>query len=165
LRRKRRRGALIAGIAVGALAGVAIALAAVFANLYYRAEKHETLAKKHREQAESLINFMLFDLRDRLQPLGRLDILEPAAKQALEYFDQRAGAEETPEAARKRLVALGNIGDVWQAQGERQAALDVYEKALAIAERLAAQDPGNAGWQRDVSLSYIRIGGCPPRRG
>jgi hypothetical protein len=50
---------------------------------------------------------MLFDLRDRLM-LGRLDILEPVAKQALEYFDQRVGADETPEAARKRLVALGN---------------------------------------------------------
>ncbi len=157
-RRKRRRRALIAGIAVGALAGVAIVLAAVFASLYYRAEEQETLAKKHREKAESLINFMLFDLRDRLEPLGRLDILEPAARQALEYFDQSVGGDATPESARKRLVALGNIGNVWRAQGKREAALDVYQKALAIAERLAAEDPGNAGWQRDVSVSYEKIG-------
>ena len=127
-------------------------------NLYYRAEEQETLATKHREKAESLINFMLFDLRDRLESLGRLDILEPAAKQALEYFDQRAGGDETPEAARKRLVALNNIGNVWRDQGKREAAREAYEKALAIAERLAAKDPGNAGWQRDVSVNYIKIG-------
>ena len=158
LRRKRRRRALIAGTAIGALAIGAVALAALFANLYYRAEEQETLATKHREKAESLINFMLFDLRDRLESLGRLDILEPAAKQALEYFDQRAGGDETPEVARKRLVALNNIGNVWRDQGKREAAREAYEKALAIAERLAAKDPGNARWQRDVSVSYIRIG-------
>ena len=137
LRRKRRRRALIAGTAIGALAIGAVALAALFANLYYRAEEQEP--------SPSLINFMLFDLRDRLESLGRLDILEPAAKQALEYFDQRAGGDETPEVARKRLVALNNIGDVWRDQGKREAAREAYEKALAIAERLAAKDPGNAG--------------------
>src|SRR5271166_4398498 len=29
---------------------------------------------------------------------------------------------------------------------------------LAIAERLAKADPGNAGWQRDLSVSHERIG-------
>ena len=123
-RRKRRRRGLIAGTAV-----VALALAAVYVPLYYRAEEQETLAKKHRDKAESLINFMLFDLRDRLEPLGRLDILEPAAKQALEYFDQSVGVDETPEAARSRSYALTNIGEIWSVQGKRASALDAYEKA------------------------------------
>ena len=30
--------------------------------------------------------------------------------------------------------------------------------ALAISERLAKADPGNAGWQRDLSVSYNKIG-------
>ena len=29
----------------------------------------------------------------------------------------------------------------------------------AIAERLAKSDPGNMGWQRDLSVSYANIGG------
>ena len=37
-------------------------------------------------------------------------------------------------------------------------ALESDEKALAIAKRLAAQDPGNTEWQRDVSVSYNKIG-------
>jgi hypothetical protein len=147
-RRKRRRRALIAGTAVGALAGVAIALAAVFANLYYRAEKQETLAKKHREKAESLINFMLFDLRDRLAPLGRLDILEPAAKQAMEYFDQSVGGDETPESARNRFVALSNVGDVWrgsgQAPGRARRLRAVPRHRRASPPRIRAMPDGSA---------------------
>ena len=42
--------------------------------------------------------------------------------------------------------------------GRPQGGPRIYEKALAIAERLAAQDPGNTEWQRDVSVSYNKIG-------
>jgi tetratricopeptide (TPR) repeat protein len=44
------------------------------------------------------------------------------------------------------------------AQGNPSAALTSYEVNLAIAERLAKSDPGNAGWQRDLSVSYNKIG-------
>jgi len=37
-------------------------------------------------------------------------------------------------------------------------ALKSYNDSLAIADRLAKSDPGNAGWQRDLSLSYERVG-------
>jgi hypothetical protein len=38
------------------------------------------------------------------------------------------------------------------------AALKSYSDSLAIAERLAKSDPGNAGWQRDLSVSYGKVG-------
>jgi tetratricopeptide (TPR) repeat protein len=44
---------------------------------------------------------------------------------------------------------------------ERAALADVlplYERGLAIAERLAKADPGNALWQRDLSVSHNKIG-------
>ncbi len=37
-------------------------------------------------------------------------------------------------------------------------ALKAYRDSLAIAERLAKADPGNAGWQRDLSVSYDKVG-------
>ena len=37
------------------------------------------------------------------------------------------------------------------AQGKLPEALTAYRASLAIAERLAKADPGNAGWQRDLS--------------
>ncbi len=51
------------------------------------------------------------------------------------------------------------------AQGDLAGALSAYRAALAIAERLAASDPTNAGWQRDLSVSHDRIGDVLARRG
>ena len=34
----------------------------------------------------------------------------------------------------------------------------LYRLALAIFDRLAQADPGNAGWQRDLSVSYEKVG-------
>ena len=44
------------------------------------------------------------------------------------------------------------------AQGDLAGALTAYRDGLEIAARLAASDPGNAGWQRDLSVSHIKIG-------
>ena len=46
------------------------------------------------------------------------------------------------------------------AQGDLKAALKSYSDSLAIFERLAQSDPGNAGWQRDLSVSYDKDRRC-----
>ena len=43
------------------------------------------------------------------------------------------------------------------AQGNLAEALKAYRDGLAIAERLAAADPSNAGWQRDLSVSHAKL--------
>ena len=43
------------------------------------------------------------------------------------------------------------------AQGDLTAALTSYRASLAIAERLAKADPSNAGWQRDLIVSYVKL--------
>jgi tetratricopeptide (TPR) repeat protein len=47
---------------------------------------------------------------------------------------------------------------VLSAQGDLTAALAAYRASLEIRARLAAADPGNALWQRDLSVSHDRIG-------
>ena len=41
--------------------------------------------------------------------------------------------------------------------GDLSGALKVYQDSLAITDRLAKSDPRNAGWQRDLSLSYAHL--------
>jgi hypothetical protein len=48
--------------------------------------------------------------------------------------------------------------DVQVAQGDLAGALKSYQADLAIADRLAKSDPSNAGWQRDLSVSYDKVG-------
>ncbi|MCI0600705.1 MAG: hypothetical protein L0Y60_14520 [Beijerinckiaceae bacterium] len=57
------------------------------------------------------------------------------------------------------------LGDVLQAQGQLQAAEAAFGETLAISRRLAAQDPGNAGWQRDLAVAHSRVGGVLEAQG
>jgi hypothetical protein len=45
-----------------------------------------------------------------------------------------------------------------RAKGDFAAALKEYEARRAIGERLVAADPGNAVWQRDLSVAHRRVG-------
>jgi tetratricopeptide (TPR) repeat protein len=60
----------------------------------------------------------------------------------------------------KSLVncALTVLGDISVAAGELRAAKDYFEQSLNITRARAAADPGNAGWQRDLSVSHNKIG-------
>jgi tetratricopeptide (TPR) repeat protein len=57
-------------------------------------------------------------------------------------------------------VAYDKVADILVAQGNLPEALTAYQQGLAIAKRLADQDPSNAGWQRDLIVAYYRIGIC-----
>ena len=50
------------------------------------------------------------------------------------------------------------IGDFRVSRGETTAPLESYRASMAIAQRLAEADPGNAGWQRDLSVAQEKIG-------
>ena len=50
------------------------------------------------------------------------------------------------------------VGDIRVTTGALEMAMAAYRQGLAIAERLAAADPGNAGWQRDVAVSNAKLG-------
>ena len=54
-------------------------------------------------------------------------------------------------------MSYDKVGDVLVAQGNLPEALKSYRDGLAISDRLAKSDPGNAGWQRDLSVSYAKL--------
>ena len=60
--------------------------------------------------------------------------------------------------ARQTVWVCNFIGDFRVSRGELDPAHTAYDQGLRIAERLAKSDPGNAGWQRDLSVSYNKVG-------
>ncbi|MFO1430502.1 MAG: hypothetical protein U1F76_10250 [Candidatus Competibacteraceae bacterium] len=161
--RRRRQRRLIAGLAVGLLVTSALAgFAFVQRN---RAEHARKVATWSQGQAEGLINYMLFDLRHKLEPIGRLDLLEGVAKTAGEYFERLPSEEISAESEHNRAVALMNQADVQQDFGNLPMALELYQKGLNIMQRLAQQDPANAQWQHNLAASHSRIGNVRQAQG
>ncbi len=87
------------------------------------------------------MTFILQDLHDGLVPLGRLDLLEQVAQQALDYYKPGVEGEPlTDEALRRRSLALRNLGDVFIDQGNLEQAAMAYHAGREIAEELVALD-------------------------
>jgi tetratricopeptide (TPR) repeat protein len=77
-------------------------------------------------------------------------------------------AEKSFFAARKAAVASGDergvlasherVGNVQRAQGDLAGAMKSFSDGLAIIERQAKSDPGNAQWQRDLYAFHTLVG-------
>jgi len=117
----------------------------------------EKKANDARDQADGLINFMLNDLRDKLQPIGRLDVLDDVAKKAKEYLDILPEELMNVSRQEQQAVMLINLGDVRIAQSKLLEALNAYQQSLTILKRLADQDKSNFALQQDLGADYERV--------
>jgi len=59
-------------------------------------------------------------------------------------------------------VSYTRIGDVLEAQANLPEALKSFRDGHDIIDRLAKADPGNAGWQRDLIVSHVKIAQLDP---
>ncbi len=127
----------VSGIAALLLAG-ALAVAAAMG---VRAVRANDRADRRREQAEGLIQFMLVDLRDKLQAVGRLDLLDDVGKRAMGYFAAVPEPELSDQELARRSTALYQIGDVRLRRGDLAGAQQPFEESLALARQLAERHP------------------------
>ena len=150
----RRRRAVVAVIAI------AVAVLAIGAVISVRrivreeqrvrsalalAEQHHAEAERRRADTERLLDFMVFRLHGKLEPIGRLDVLADLADTLREHYASHAdprGAEEV----RRRAISRRNLGDVLRGKGDSTAALVEYRAAAGLLEGV----PGDAS--PDVAL-------------
>jgi tetratricopeptide (TPR) repeat protein len=90
-----------------------------------------------------LIDYMLTDLWERLEPLGRLDILDDAGDRAVEYFASVPPDGFTDEELASRSKAMYQIGDVRMDQGHLPEAGAAFGVSLELARALSERDPDN----------------------
>lgn len=132
----QRRHRRMAWLAL-ALIVVAVAMG-LLAMLAYRARDE---AREQRAQAESLIEFMLVDLRKRLEPVGRLDALEAVGERALAYYDRQSVKSLDPDSLDQRARALHLIGEIDDRRGDLQAARSAFTRARASTAELLLREP------------------------
>jgi tetratricopeptide (TPR) repeat protein len=123
-----------------AFAGTAAAMVVLTSYLAITAVIARQDAERNRQQAEDLISYMLGDLRERLEPVGRLDVLDGVGEKALEYFAGLSAAEQTADSMLTRATALRQIGEVRVAQGLFDEALEAFDEALTTLQSSAGGD-------------------------
>ncbi|HEX4960429.1 MAG TPA: protein kinase [Thermoanaerobaculia bacterium] len=134
---RHRRLLTVAGVAAVLLV-IALSVAAV---LGVAARVANRRAELRRGQAEDLIGFMLTDLRDKLDPLGKLEILDDVGKRAMAYFAAVPQKELSDDELARRSQALYQIGDVRIRRGDLAGAVKPLQESLALAQALASRSP------------------------
>jgi tetratricopeptide (TPR) repeat protein len=155
----------------GVMAAISVALivATIFGVVSYRqyrraqhakiaADQAAKRANLARNEAQKLINFMTVDLRDKLKPIGRLDLLDDVNQRVRSYYDRLARSDDNTEIMIQRSVAMANYGDILQARGDLAGALKSLREGVYIQEQLVKRNPNNADWQRNLATSLEMIG-------
>lgn len=118
-----------------------------------------------RDEAQSLVEFMLTDLRQRLDAVGRLDILDAVAGRLLESYDKQDLSKLDADSLGRRARVLLLLGEVEGTRGNLDAALARYKEAAAATEELLRRDPDNQKRIFDHAQSVYWVGDIALKRG
>ena len=152
--RRHRVGVSVAALGVLLLAGFGAAMAVQA----QRIAAARDVADSRRSQAEGLIDFMLGDLRSKLAPIGRLEILDGVGDEALAYFAALPESEFTDAELLSRARALEQIGQVRLDEGRPEAAGEVLRESLRLARELSARAPDDTDRLFQLSQSHFWVG-------
>jgi serine/threonine-protein kinase len=122
-------------------------------------------AQRQRQQAEGLVEFMLGDLRKKLQPVGRLDVLDAVGAQALAYYAAQDAGQLDADALGRRARALHLIGEIAERRGNLDEALRVFQRAADSTAELRARSPHDGQRIFDHAQSVYWVGYIARQRG
>ncbi len=156
-RRRTIRGRIIVA--------ASLALATVMSGLAWVAVQARNEAEFQRNEADGLVEFMLTDLRDKLEPVGRLDALDVVGERALAYYAAQKLGDLDADALGRRARALLLVGEISNLRGESDAALQAFTEAAETTAEQLARDPGNAQRVYDHAQSVFWVGYVAYTRG
>ncbi len=139
VQRDARRGMrLMAGFATGALMVTIVMGAMTIATL-----KSRQIARDQRDETEALVAYMLGDLREQLEPVGRLDILDGVGVRVLTYYGKARPDQLDDRALTQRAKAQTLLGTIREQRGDLAGARDAFGQAASTTHELAARAPNN----------------------
>jgi MTH538 TIR-like domain (DUF1863) len=146
------------------VAGASVLGLVAFAFLAVMAVQARNEAQYQRVQAEGLIEFMLGDLRKKLEPVGRLEVLDSVGEKALAYYGAQdaEGLDATALGHRSRAMHL--IGEIRDLRGQQAEALIAFEQAAATTAQLLAKAPNDPQRIYDHAQSVFWVGDAAWKR-
>jgi len=155
--RRQRRLATVAG---GSLIGMLITTGLAVTSIQARDE-----AREQRREAEGLVGFMLGDLKDKLEPIGRLDALDAVGSRALAYYQRQDAGTLSDDALTQRARALTLMGEIAQTRGDTAGALKRYQEALASTAEAVRRYPDDPQRLFDHAQNVFYVGAISYQRG
>ena len=136
------------------------------------AKENKDAAKAYREAAAIAAVAEPWRARELSAEAARLDPDDIEGLFQNGWFQQQAGQLAAAEAAYRRVLAAGKpgthdrslywarlgIGDIQSQRGDLGVAKATYREAGAVAEAASKSSPSDLQWQRDLSVSYDRVG-------
>ena len=155
--RRHRRMAIITSASI-----VGMALTSGLALFAF--EKRDE-ARDQRREAEGLVGFMIGDLRTKLEPMGRLDVLDAVGERALGYYRKQDKVSLSDDSLAQRARALTMIGEIADKRGQLDAALARYQEALAGTAEALRRAPDDPQRLFDHAQSVYWVGSIALERG
>lgn len=143
----------------------ALLLVAVLAGWKYTSDlRHEQqIAVQEREraevarsEAEDLVGFMLDELNTGLQSVGRLDLMESVAEQALAYYGE-LDMQRMQATRGQPALALLRIAGVLDFQGDREQSLQVATQATRAFAELSKTLPDDLLVRYRTGLAHMQL--------
>ena len=100
-------------------------------------------AEARRAQAEDLINFMVGDLRTKLEPVHRLDVLDAVGEKTLKYVASSNKQTASAQELIAQVQALNQLGEVRIGQGNVAGAMTLFAQSLDRATAAVRREPAN----------------------
>jgi tetratricopeptide (TPR) repeat protein len=155
-RRQRR----LAYLAAASLAGMAVT-----STLAAAAFQARNAAREQRRQAEGLVEFMLGDLRAKLEPIGKLDVLDGVGSRVLDYYQKEDTSELSDAALVQRSRALNLMAEVAFQRGHLDEADGLYRQAMAGTAEAARRSPSDTARLFDHAQNVFWLGEIARARG
>lgn len=159
-REAQRRHRRLVYLAAGSLAGMVVTSGLAIIAVQARNE-----AQAQRSEAEGLVGFMLGDLRGRLEPLGRLDVLDSVGSRALGYYQKQDKGSLSEEGLAQRSRALTMIGEIAQRRGDLDGALRRYAEAQTSTAESLRRAPSSEQRIFDHAQNVFWVGYIAWQRG
>ena len=152
-REQQRRQKRLTYLAAASLAGMTLTSGlAVFAF-----DKRDE-ARDQRREAEGLVEFMLGDLRDELEPIGKLDALDAVGSRALAYFSKQDMNDLSDAALAQRSRALGLMGSIATSRRDLTGAAARYREAMVGTAEMIRRQPDDPQRLFDHAQNVFYLG-------
>jgi tetratricopeptide (TPR) repeat protein len=159
-RDQTRRQRQLAFLAAASLGGMAVTSTLAVTAIQARDE-----ARDQRRQAEGLIGFMLGDLKDKLEPIGKLDALDGVGGKVLAYYQNEPIADLPDAALLQRSQALSLMADVATQRGDSDSALRLFRESMTGTAEAIRRKPDDPQRLFDHAQNVFYVGAIAYGRG